>query len=170
MLVLTACSAGELPPPPAPPDGRRPLAVPPGAGDYAFGRFPTPLPLPDAQAILRQTEVFSFGGMPPKRQVQAFNVVMEQPDATARFQALANGASPVGRLYALAGLLMLDPTAADHLKRQLLADGRDVQVNASDTWDLQSVRQLAEMVEAREMGVAFTQARDETNEWYAGRK
>jgi hypothetical protein len=44
------------------------------------------------------TQVFAFGGTPPKRQVQAFNVLFEQPDAVSRFQHRAAIASPAGKL------------------------------------------------------------------------
>ena len=170
-LLLAACSTSEpLPPPPPPGLSERPVPAPPGRGDYAFGRFPTPLPLSDAEAVLRRTRVFSFGGMPPKRQVQAFNVLVEQPDAAERFGAVADAASPVARLYAFAGLLLLAPTAADRLRVELLVDDTAVQVNSSDTWGRQSVRQLAAMIEERQMGAAFVRARDETNEDYASRQ
>lgn len=65
--------------------------------------------------MLTRTEIFEFGEMPPKRQVQAFNVVFEQPDAARRFQRIGKNAQPSGRLSAVAGLLLLDHSAAEHL-------------------------------------------------------
>ncbi len=116
-----ACRGSEsLPPPPLPPDlSGRVLPKPPGSEDFAHRGFGYPLSVEDAEAILRQTEVFEFGGMPPKRQVQAFNVVSEQPDAIPRFQSIADEGAVAGRLYALAGLLVLDAKAAERVRASL---------------------------------------------------
>jgi hypothetical protein len=66
--------------------------------------------------------------MPPKRQVQAFNVVFEQAAAVGRFRSIAEGESPAGKLYGFAALLLLDPTAAEPLRVSLSVDERRILV------------------------------------------
>ena len=143
------------------------LPTPPGVDDHARRSFVYPLSVEDAQVILGQTEVFAFGGQPPKRQVQAFNVVFEQRDAVARFQRLAEAALPAGKLYAFAGLLLLDRTAAARLRRPLVEDSQVILVVDSDVAHQKPVRDLAVMVEDRDMGSWFRRARDETDAHYA---
>ena len=173
VIVIGALAVGchrddSGPKAPDPPDltGRVP-PKPPGSGDYAYGSFPSPLSLTDAEAILRRTQVFAFGGMPPKRQVQAFNVVFEQPDALTRFQLLAEAASSAGKLYALAGLLLLDPPAAVRLQRTLADQSELIIVFDSDSISQKPLSEVAGMVEGRDMGRWFRRVRDETNAYYA---
>jgi len=107
VAMISSCSPDDqAPTPPEPPDltGQTASKLP-GSDDFAHARFAYPLPLTDAEAVLRRTRVFAFGGMPPKRQVQAFNIVFEQADAASRFQSIGAAESPAGRLYAFAGLL-----------------------------------------------------------------
>lgn len=167
--ITLGCREHDSPPaPPAPPDlTYRVPATPPGSDDYAHRSFGSPLSLQDAEAILRQTQVFAFGGMPPKRQVQAFNVLFEQPDAVSRFQRLAEIASSAGKLYALAGLLLLDHLAAGRLQRTLAEESQAILVFDSDVIDEKPVRELAGIVERRDMGTWFRRVRDETNAHYA---
>lgn len=166
-----ACRGSEsLPPRRLPPDlNRRVLPKPPGGEDFAHRGFGYPLSVEDAEAILRQTEVFEFGGMPPKRQVQAFNVVFEQPDAIPRFQSIADEAGVAGRLYALAGLLVLDAKAADRVSASLSRGVRRILVIDSDTSYEKPVPELAAMVEQREMGMWFRRVRDETSDYFGKR-
>jgi len=145
------------------------MPKPRGSDDYARRSFGSPLSLQDAEAILRQTQVFEFGGMPPKRQVQAFNVLFEQTDAVSRFQRLAEIASPAGKLYALAGLLLLDRPAASRLQRTLAEESLAILVIDSDVIYEKPVRELADIVERRDMGTWFRRVRDETNAHYAKR-
>jgi hypothetical protein len=154
-----------LPAPPTPP--RRDIPRPPASDDYAHRSFATPLSLHDAEAILRQTQVFAFGGMPPKRQVQAFNVLFEQRDAVWRFQRLAESASPAGKLYALAGLLLLDRPAAAAVQQTLARESQVIVVFDSDMVLRKRVNELADVVVRRQMGRAFRRVRDETNAHYA---
>jgi hypothetical protein len=104
LAAASACGAGDVvpTPPPAPDLTRRPAPKLPGSDDFAERTFTEPLSLQDAEAVLKRTRVFGFGGMPPKRQVQAFNVVFEQSDAVARFRSLGTAASAAGQLYSLA--------------------------------------------------------------------
>lgn len=156
------------PPPPQPPDlTGRVLPKPRGIDDFARRSFAYPLSLEDAEAILRRTQIFEFGGQPPKRQVQAFNVVFEEPDAVSRFQRLGETALPAGKLYALAGLLLLDRTAAGRLQRSLANDSQEILVFDSDVAGEKPASELAGIVERRDMGTWFRRVRDETDAYYA---
>jgi hypothetical protein len=167
-ITLGCRQTDNSPPLPAPPDlTRRDIPKPPGMDDYAHRRFATPLSLQDAEAILRQTQIFAFGDMPPKRQVQAFNVLLEQRDAVSRFQRLAESASPAGKLYALAGLLLLDRPAAAKVQQTLARESQVILVFDSDVALRKPVSELAAMVVRRKMGTAFRRVRDETNAYYA---
>jgi hypothetical protein len=171
LVAVIAVGCRETDGPPAPPEapdltGRVPPKLP-GSDDYARRSFAYPLSVQDAEVILRHTQVFEFGGMPPKRQVQAFNVVFEQRDAVSRFHDLGDAAWPAGKLYALAGLLLLDRTAAARLQRSLAEDSKAIMVFDSDVVYEKPVRDLAVMVEQRDMGTWFRRVRDETNAHYA---
>lgn len=174
LILLGAIALGcrghdDLPTPPPPPDltKQRAIPSPPGSDDYAHRSFESPLSVQDAEAILHRTQVFAFGGMPPKRQVQAFNVLFEQPDAVARFQHLAEAASSAGKLYALAGLQLLDRPAASRLRRTLAEESRKIVVFDSDVVWQKPVGELAGIVERRDMGTRFRKGRDEVNAHYA---
>ena len=116
--------------------------------------FSEPLSLQDAEAILMRTKVFAFGGMPPKRQVQAFNVVFAQSDAVERFRSFGTAASAAGRLYSLAGLLLLDPAGAMRLRSELSEDASTILVRDSDVAYERQVSDIAEMVSRRRKGAA----------------
>ena len=168
---IAGCSRGEEPPTPPPSPGlavlARPAPPPPSDG-FAQSTFSQPLSIQDAEAILRRrTPVFAFGTQPPRRQVQAFNVVFEQPDAAARFRVIAESGSAAGRLYALAGLLMLDRAAANRVTSALGADAQVVRVFDSDTAYEKPVRDVAMMIEDQNMGESFRRVRDETNACFA---
>lgn len=169
VAVTLGCGTDDAPPPPPQPPNltERVAPKPPGADDYASRSFAFPLSLTDAEAILRQTQIFAFGGMSPKRRVQAFNVVFEQPDSVSRFQVLAEAASPAGKLYALAALLLLDRPAGRRLQRTLAAEPQPILVFDSDMAYEKPVNELAAMVERRDMGTWFRQVRDETIAHYA---
>jgi len=72
--TTSACQQGVGPRahPPPPDLTDRVLPKPPGSDDFAHRSFGHPLSLQDAEAVLRHTRVFEIGGMPPKRQIQAF--------------------------------------------------------------------------------------------------
>jgi hypothetical protein len=94
-------------------------------------------------------------------------VLFEQPDAVARFQHLAETASSAGKLYALAGLQLLDRPAASRLRRMLAEESGKIVVFDSDVvWD-KPVEELAGFVERRGMGAQFRKVRDEVNAHYA---
>jgi hypothetical protein len=108
LSVATGCTgAVDLPPVPPPAPAQREPALPAGSSDFAHRSFASPLSVRDAQEILIRTEVFAFGSMNPKRQVHAFNVILDQPDAEGRFRFVAERARPAGRLYAYCARVLL---------------------------------------------------------------
>ena len=168
-VTAAACGAGGPVPisPPAPDFTRHPAPKPPGTDDFAERPFTEPLSLRDAEAVLRRTTVFAFGGMPPKRQVQAFNVVFEQPDAVSRFRSVGASASAAGQLYSLAGLLLLDPTGAMLLRSALSQNANTILVRDSDVVYERQVKVVADMIEKQGLGGLFRRARAEVNAYFA---
>jgi hypothetical protein len=168
-VIGFGCSNRQnLPTPPQPPDlTGRTLPKPPGSGDFAWGSFPYPLSLSDAEAVLRRTGLFAFGGMPPKRQVQAFNVLFERSDAASRFRSLARAESPAAKLYALTGLLLLDRASAQSVRVSLSGDEQHILVMESDMASERPVREVADLLERRNLGRAFRRERDETDQYFA---
>jgi hypothetical protein len=68
-------------------------------------KVPWPLPVVDAERILNETGLFNRNAW---RQIQAYNVLMDQPDRLVRFQAIARNARRAGQVYALCALWALD--------------------------------------------------------------
>ena len=92
------------------------------------------------------------------------------PDLTKRVvpnQHLAEIASPAGKLYALAGLQLLDRLAASRLERMLAEESKRIVVFDSDVVWEKPVRELADIVERRDMGTQFRRMRDEVEAHYA---
>jgi hypothetical protein len=111
IIALAGCTDSTRPPNPRRPDllaGR--VLPPPWADDVASSAFGFPLSVADAERILTRTKIFALGEMPPKRQVQGFNVLLDQTDALERFRQMIADAEPAGQLYALAALTMLSPS------------------------------------------------------------
>jgi hypothetical protein len=167
ILALCGCHAQtpQLPPPPAPPDLRA-IPRPPGHGDIAMERFAFPLPVADARRILLRTHIFALGEMPPKRQVQAFILLMDQPDAVEHFRRIALEGETAGRLYALAAFSLLDPLTAARLAERLSATNEEILVENSDAWDRGSVREIVAMIAERHMADRFLELRKSTNDYF----
>jgi len=164
MLGCGAPTSDSLPevPPPAP---VRP-PPPPGTGDISRGRFEWPLSAASAEAILLKTELFEYGGMPYKRQVQAFNVIFDQPDALPRFRHLALNAEPAGRLYAFCALSELNFAEAVALRDQLAAMDEKIVTFDHDWVRNLPVREVVDLIVVRHLLHDFRQARDEVNEYF----
>ena len=167
LVSATACGAGSaVPTPPPAPDFTRHPPKPSGSDDFAERAFTEPLSLQDAEAVLKRTRVFALGGMPPKRQVQAFNVMFDQPDAVSRFRSLGASASAAGQLYSLAGLLLLDPPAAMLLRSALSQNANSILVRDSDLVYERQVKDVADMIVERGLGGLFRRARAEVNAYF----
>jgi hypothetical protein len=139
---------------------------PPGADDFASGVFAFPLTPVDAEQILVRTRIFAFGEMPPKRQVQAFNVLMDLPDAVVRFRRILPQAKPAGELYAFAALTTLAPSEAEPLARTLSARQDQLLVYNSDVVQNSSVRDMMTLILTRHVVEEWRARRESTNEYF----
>lgn len=135
---IFAGSCSSEPPPPLPSPAERAATsaeqrkeVP---EDMADGAFESPLSLYDAEQILLRTETFDAASPAyrPGRQVEAFNVVIEQNDARQRLRRLARQARAPGRLYALCGLLLLEREEGLNLAHSLSLEPGNVTVRDGD--------------------------------------
>jgi hypothetical protein len=143
---------------------------PTAGGDFAHRRYAAPLSVSDAELILVCTTRFEFGGMPPKRQAQAFNVLFEQPDAVQRFQSIAATAGPAGRLYALAALEILARSDAESIAADLARDARRVLVQDSDViLGPRPASDLVDLVKARQIGEEFRRDRNTIIDYYSNK-
>lgn len=183
VLGFTAVGCGGPPPAVSPPKQSIPSPTaqlelargsdsrcqPTAGGDFAHRSYPRPLSVAEAELILVCTTRFEFGGMPPKRQGQAFNVLFEQPDAVRRFQSVAVRAGPAGRLYALAALRILARSEADRLAADLTRDTRHVLVQDSDVLvGPRSASEVVDLVTTRHVGENFRRDRDAIDKYYNG--
>jgi len=154
LVALTAgCnqSGADLPAPP--PAVRTDPPPPPGASDISYRTFSLPLSAADAEQILLLTEIFQFSG--PSRQVQAYNAVFDQPDATARFRSLAARARWAGRLYALCALTILEPAEAEQLGQRLSPVDERTLAYHGDVGGERRVSELVNVVRERTLAETF---------------
>jgi hypothetical protein len=170
-LTLGCAPPAEESPPPPPSSDRDALHTSraPGSDDFSRGRFASPLSLSDANQILMRTEIFEYGEMPPKRQVQAFNVVFARPDAVSRFEQIAQTAKFAGRLYALAGLLLLDRAKGEHLFLSFSRTSLSITVFDSDMVSRLSVGHVAAVIRDRNLGLLMRESQASTEAYFNGR-
>lgn len=82
-------------------------------------------------------------GPKPGRQVQAFNVVLGQPDSRERFHRLGRESRPPGRLYGLCGLLLVARVEGNSLAHFLSGVSGDVTLRDADfTFETPIVRAI----------------------------
>lgn len=80
-----ACGCSNPPPAIAPPPTH--VAEVPGLGDFARQTFASPLSIPDAEQILRRTEIVEYVRIPVHREHSfRFNVNTGSADAEQRFR------------------------------------------------------------------------------------
>ncbi len=156
VATLVAFSAGcqpvaDLPAPP--PAVRTDPPPPPGASDISYHPFSLPLSVADAEQILLLTEIFQFDG--PSRQVQAYNAVFDQPDATARFRSVAARARRAGQLYALSALTILEPAEAERLGQRLSTVDERTLAYHGDVGGERRVAELVNVIRERKLAETF---------------
>ncbi|MFN8579369.1 MAG: hypothetical protein U0163_00120 [Gemmatimonadaceae bacterium] len=181
-ILVSNCGADSnaVPQPPSPPSrsAQSPSAPPPpGARDISRADFPWPLPVDAAERILLETTLFEFGAIPHQavrntapmpggrngffpgaRQIQAFNLVLDQPDALARFVTIAGRATPAGRLYALCGLQELSGRDAEAAAHQLTQSTGAILVCREDNCLMTPIREFVVDILANRMGATFRQS------------
>lgn len=164
LSAAIACTGEQVGPPPPPPS--LPVNAPapiPGQDDFARRQFAWPLSRADAREILLRTETFEFGGMPPKRQVQAFNVLFDQVDALEEFRRIGLGAHLAGQLYALCALSLLTPAEGDRLVQRLSQVSERVLVFDSDVVRWEPTATLVVLIRERRLGEDFRRRRAEVD-------
>jgi hypothetical protein len=167
VIAMVGCSRPDRSLPTAgPPQSMRVQPPPAGFDDCARGILGVSMPVDEAARLLRCTKIFAVGRMPDKKQVQAFNVLFEEPDATARFRSLAVEGQTAGRLYALAALLLLDSAEGNRAAQELSRQSDTVTVLDSDLVnDDQPTREVVQLVIRRRLG---QELRDAGKEWQKG--
>jgi hypothetical protein len=120
--------------------------------DFAHQKFATPLSLGDAEQILLQTEVFRLG---PSNQVSAWNVIVDQPDASARFQSILIKARIEGKLYAWCGLFAVDPDRAEQEAKRILSLRSNVSVLEGDMGYYKTPAAMIELMRWRRLWEQF---------------
>ncbi len=166
-LLAVAAGCGEPAPPssvPPPPPYAGPR--PPGVGDFARQSFRAPLSVDDAERILIRTSLFEFGNMPPKRQVQAFNLLLDQPDAVARFHSIAARGETAGKLYALCAFLALNSRESITLESSLSNDGTRLQVFDSDVVRLMTAAEAVLLIRQRDVIGWMRREKEETTRYF----
>lgn len=170
-FAVAGCSAPEQPPLPEvpPPPSRRPSPPPPPPrfDDFARRDFSFPLDAESAEQILTRTEVFAWG-TGPFRQVQAFNVVYDQPDTLKRFERIALSGRPAGQLYALCGLTLLDTPEAERLRAILSGRSDRLTVLDSDVVNERSVQDMVTAVSEYRLGQELRSAKKRTEAYFRG--
>lgn len=118
-----------------------------------------------AERLLTSTDVFCDNhtsyAHSPTAQVAAFNVLLDQPDAMARFDRLAAATNPVPRLYSLCAFQVADRRRFDRLLAELAPQNQIV-----DTWfgcigGRPTIGELAAIIDTENMGVTFREARSQ---------
>jgi hypothetical protein len=142
------------------------LEPPPWAGDFASRSFTFPLTPDDAEQILLRTKIFALGTMPPKRQVQAFNVLLDQRDALDRFRRIAVSGESAGQLYALAPWRMWGLSEAGSLARTLSHRQDEILLYDSDVIGRRGLMELVSLVATRSIGTECRSLRESTEKYF----
>lgn len=165
VFAASGCGSRVAPPPPVlPPPPPAPQF--PGQGDISQRPFGWPLRLADAEEILLKTEVFAYGGWMQMRQVQAFNVLYEQPDATLRFRRLARQGRPAGKLYAFCALAELSPNEGVTLFQQLETMAERTVTIEENAISWKRVSEVAGIATASKLGTQFRRLRDKVDSYF----
>jgi hypothetical protein len=103
-----------------------------------------------ADEILSKTAVFNFHNSPGASH-RAYLLLLDQPDAMVRFEALAGRAGRAGQLYALCALWEKAPTLAAQLSVKLEAARDTVIVLDNDVRKVRPVVEVASMIRSTEL-------------------
>ena len=171
VLPVSSSSAGKgsIPPraaapsPPLPPDYERP--------DYTDTLHVGQIGLAQAKIILLKTNTFADASIgfvgSPSRQVQAFNIVLDQPDPIPILEELSRDARLPGRLYALCGFQVLDRARFERLSRVLRASDATVRTFGGCITSANWVREIVAHLDEDRTGKRFRDARARTYELFS---
>jgi hypothetical protein len=129
----------------------------PWANDIVAKKFVVPLSLQDAEAILEKTTFFSLHA--PSPAIDAYNMVLNQPDALDRFHRLSQRGQSAGQLFALCGLRHLRSDSAGSLAKRLSTISDRIFVFEGGTTNRKSVSELTSTIEAEEVWLHFRESR-----------
>lgn len=112
-----------------------------------------------AYEVLREAEVFAgasvgIAGTTPKT-VEAFRMLLREPEADEALRALLDRATRPGQLYALAGLYFIDPDYFQRAVKPYLRSDAEVQTFFGCIMDRQRVAKMAERIEDGSLPRAF---------------
>ncbi len=167
VLALALCAGCDRPVedlPVPPPTSKVPSW--PGADDFALGTFASPLAVDDAAAILIRTKTFAYGGMAPKRQAQAFNVLLDQPDALARFRLIADRADTAGKLYAVCAFRVLNVDVPASLTAEIEAEPSTLLVVSSDLVRRKTPSEALALIAVNQVCELMRRDKDETMKYF----
>ena len=172
--ALLACTVEAVAPPASLTTGNAEKAPPPPADirdDPACKLLLWPLSPDRAAAILKSTETFAdtgiyYGGEPPP-QMAAYNVLLDQPDAAAWFDDVAQHAGPVGRLYALCAFQVIDRQRATALAASLRLDPAQVFAQFGCIGMEESVVNLVGTIQRESYGKFFRRSRERTYKYFS---
>jgi hypothetical protein len=139
--------------------------------DIEHRDFSYPLSLEDALAILSQTSVFAdeavgFAGH-PTRQVQAYNTLLDRPDAGELALKVFRCGRSAGQLYALCALQLLDHPEAQACADTLRGVDEDVEVFSGCLHSRRPVSEVVDEVTTTHHGQRLRAARQVTDEHFA---
>jgi hypothetical protein len=160
--LIWACACSRQPPPLPRPNEPRPVEIFVAPPDITDESFPSPLPPAAAERILRETMMFDTArpGPKPGRQIQAFNVVLAQPDSRERFHRLGRESRPPGRLYGLCGLLLVAPAEGNRLAQFLSSVSGDVTIRDADFIFETAIVRAIVMVYANDVATRLREQRE----------
>jgi hypothetical protein len=171
ILPVSPCIAGKGPIPP-----RVAAPTPPIPPDYERPDYTDTLPvgrinLAQAKTILLKTKTFADASVgfvgSPSRQVQAFNIVLDQPDPIPILEELSRDARWAGRLYALCGFQILDRARFERLARVLRASDATVRTFGGCIMSANWVREIVTHLDEERTGRRFRDARARTYEFFS---
>ena len=168
--LLISSGLGQVPAPSAKLQTSIAEPAPEQQGDIASWQFDFPLSVVDATAILVRTNKFDHGGMPYKRQGQAFNTLFDSADRLQRFRTIAREGREAGRLYAAAAFTLFDLPAAGQLIAELKKSPLKLASLRSDLRETRTVGELADFKALQQIASEFRRTRDLTNAQFANDK
>ncbi len=132
LIVVSVYGCGgttsELPTP-GPPKVEAPRPL--GADDIVNQKFASPLSVQDAETILSRTNMFVWNHG-PALQIDAYRVLMQQPDALRRVLSIASHGGRAGQLYALCALRDFGSEAAWSVANRLASVEEEILVHGSN--------------------------------------
>ncbi len=105
--------------------------------------------------------------MPPKRQVQAFNALLDQSDALLQFETVVRRGNLAGKLYAMCGFLLLEAQRGTGLLSALATKQDRILVIEHDVIrGSMTVADIVSLVRRDQLCGAMRAGKDETAKYF----